>query len=71
MAKGKIITVGIIENGVPLNWHFDCTQSDVAGIEIQPDRSILYAGWSIAELQEILEMESPEKKLDTNPLPVV
>ena len=50
--KGKIIAIGHIINGEPENWQFNC-EGKIAAIEITADSQILYAGYSISELEQI------------------
>jgi hypothetical protein len=50
--KGKILTVGHIINGKPENWKIDC-EGMVAAINITANGQILYAGYSILELEKI------------------
>ena len=50
--KGKIISVGYVINGVPENWQFDCLE-EVPAVTISADNQIFYAGYSIAELEQI------------------
>ena len=50
--KAKIIAVGHVINGQPENWSFDC-EGKGAAIEITSAGQMLYAGYSIAELEKI------------------
>jgi hypothetical protein len=50
--KAKIVTVGIIQDDVPIGWCFDC-MNKVPMVQVFNDGSILYAGYSIDELSEI------------------
>ena len=50
--KGKIIAVGHVINGIPENWQFDCEER-VPALTITADGQMLYAGYSLPELEEI------------------
>ncbi len=52
-ARGKIITVGNIINGEPEGWLFDCKRK-VPALEFKADGNVLYAGYSISELEKIM-----------------
>ena len=62
MGKAKILKVGQIIYGIPINWHFDCGRT-VDTIEVKDDR-VLYGGYTVDELQQILD-EDPEHIYDT------
>lgn len=49
--KAKIVTIGIIINGEPIGWRFDC-QGIIPGIEILANGMILYGGYSVDELEQ-------------------
>lgn len=50
--KSRILAVGHIINGVPENWQFDC-MGLIPAITIYADGEILYAGYSIPQLELI------------------
>lgn len=51
--KAKIISYGYVENGMPKRWGFDCL-GKVAGIEYKSDGTVLYGGYTVDELNEIV-----------------
>lgn len=50
--KAKIVKVGIVVNGQPMFWSFDC-QDKVPAIEITAEGQVLTGGYSIEKLQQI------------------
>jgi len=54
MQKARIAAIGIISDGIPVAWGFDSQGRDIAAIEIKDD-AILYGGYSVNELQLILD----------------
>lgn len=56
--KAKIITVGIIVDGKPEGFMFDCQNNPgIAGLHIT-DSGVLFCGWSVEELREVVQRPS-------------
>lgn len=47
--KAAIVKVGIVANGQPAGFEFDCGGT-VAAIEVRKGGQILYGGWTVDEL---------------------
>ncbi len=55
--KATIVKIGTFENGEPMDFIFNGEGQNVIGIDIQPDGSILYYGYTVEELKEITDKE--------------
>ena len=56
MNKGKVLKVGLIENGEIKNWCFDC-ENKTPGIEIDTKNGVMrIAGYMIIELKKMAKL---------------